>query len=105
LRNSFFFIQSLSVDKLNSHCNRGPVPVIHKVRAACPTLAAFFAARLALSDVEGVGSLESGQIFEQPTNYLYSPIFLMYSATAGSKKRPNDFPAAAACRMDVADAG
>jgi hypothetical protein len=42
-----------------------------------------------------------------PRNYrpLYNPIFLMYSATAGSTKRPSGLPAAAASRIAVEETG
>jgi hypothetical protein len=37
--------------------------------------------------------------------YVYSPIFRIYSATGASTNRPSVFPAAAACRIAVAEAG
>src|ERR1700733_8391044 len=37
--------------------------------------------------------------------YLYSAIFLMYSATASSTNRPSGFPFAAAARIAVAETG
>src|SRR5580692_7951353 len=41
----------------------------------------------------------------RPTTYLYSPIFRIYSPTAGSTNFPIGLPAAAASRIAVADAG
>ena len=42
---------------------------------------------------------------EDRERYLYSPIFLMYSATGASTNRAKDLPAAAAARIAVAEAG
>ena len=51
--------------------------------------------------------LESEALNQLPpaNDYLYSPIFLIYSPTAGSTNFPSGFPAAAASRIAVADAG